>query len=247
MKEKNKGKKISVVKNNLYFLGLIWKISPVGVVSYFLVFFIDYAFWAFYSVVFMQFLFGTEKGLRSFSETAAFILAALFINIVFRGFKQWYWNVYNSKFNIRVHYGLNMKLFSKAQSVDVSCFETPEFYNTYTKAATEASSRAQEVLRQCSSVVGSFLSSVYVIVTMALITPWSLVFIALPLFGNMYLGKKLAKLGFKENEEATGYRRKIDYVDRIIYFKNTQVSCVLPISIMCWKGCLKNPLMMLLM
>lgn len=216
---KEKEKKTSVVKNNVYFLGLLWKIHPMGVIAYFLQYFIDYAFWVFYSVIFMQFLFGTEKGLRSFSETAIFILAALFANIVFRGFSNWYWNVYASKFSIRIHYGLNMKLFNKAQSVDVSCFETPEFYNTYTKAATEAFDRAHAVLGQCATAVGSLLSSVYVIVTMATITPWSLVFIALPLFANMYLGKRLAKLGFKENEQNTGDRRRIDYVDRIIYFR----------------------------
>ena len=54
---------------------------------------------------------------------------------------------------------------------------------------------------------------------MALITPWSLVFIALPLFANLYLGKRLANLSFKENEETTGDRRRIDYVDRIVYFR----------------------------
>ena len=219
MKEKKKEKKISVVKNNLYFLGLLWKISPMGVVLCFLEIFIQYAFWVFYSVIFMQYLFGSGEGLRSFTEIAIFIVVSLLINIIFRAFSQWYWQIYTAKFDIRVHYGLNMKLFSKAQSVDVSCFETPEFYNTYTKAATEASGRAREVLNQCSEAVSSFFSSVYVIVTMALITPWSLVFIALPLFGNMYLGKKLAKLGFKENEETTGDRRRLDYVDRIIYFR----------------------------
>ena len=33
---KEKDKKISVVKNNLYFLGLLWKISPIGGVLWFL-------------------------------------------------------------------------------------------------------------------------------------------------------------------------------------------------------------------
>ena len=216
---KEKKNKTSVVKNNAYFLGLMWKIHPMGVIAYFLENFIQYAFWVFYSVIFMQYLFGTEDGLRSFGDTTTFIIAALFVNLVVRGFSNWYWNVYGQKSNIRIHYGLNMKLFNKAQSVDVSCFETPEFYNTYTKAATEASDRAQSVLNQTSSAIGSFFSSVYVIVTMALITPWSLVFIALPLFANLYLGKRLAKLGFKENEETTGDRRRIDYVDRIIYFR----------------------------
>ena len=216
---KEKKKKTSVVKNNAYFLGQMWKIHPAGVIAYFLDQFIQYAFWVFYSVIFMQFLFGDENGLRSFSDTATFIVVALFVNILFRSISQWYWNVYGQKADIRIHYGLNMKLFGKAQSVDISCFETPEFYNTYTKAATEASVRAQSVLYNCSSAIGSFVSSVYVIITMALITPWSLVFIALPLFANLYLGKRLANLSFKENEETTGDRRRIDYVDRIVYFR----------------------------
>ena len=216
---KEKKKKTSVVKNNAYFLGQMWKIHPAGVIAYFLDQFIQYAFWVFYSVIFMQFLFGDENGLRSFSDTATFIVVALFVNILFRSISQWYWNVYGQKADIKIHYGLNMKLFGKAQSVDISCFETPEFYNTYTKAATEASVRAQSVLYNCSSAIGSFVSSVYVIITMALITPWSLVFIALPLFANLYLGKRLANLSFKENEETTGDRRRIDYVDRIVYFR----------------------------
>ena len=216
---KEKKKKTSVVKNNAYFLGQMWKIHPAGVIAYFLDQFIQYAFWVFYSVIFMQFLFGDENGLRSFSDTATFIVVALFVNILFRSISQWYWNVYGQKSNIRIHYGLNMKLFGKARSVDISCFEDPEFYNTYTKAANEASVRAQSVLYNCSSAIGSFVSSVYVIITMALITPWSLVFIALPLFANLYLGKRLANLSFKENEETTGDRRRIDYVDRIVYFR----------------------------
>ena len=216
---KEKKKKTSVVKNNAYFLGEMWKIHPAGVIAYFLDQFIQYAFWVFYSVIFMQFLFGDENGLRSFSDTATFIVVALFVNILFRSISQWYWNVYGQKADIKIHYGLNMKLFGKAQSVDISCFEDPEFYNTYTKAANEASVRAQSVLYNCSSAIGSFVSSVYVIITMALITPWSLVFIALPLFANLYLGKRLANLSFKENEETTGDRRRIDYVDRIVYFR----------------------------
>ncbi len=214
-----KEKKISVIKNNLFFLGLIWKIDPMSVISYMFVALIEYGFWTFYSVIFMQYLFGTEKGLRSFGETATFILIALTVDVIARAFCNWYWNVYYQKSNIKIHYGLNMKLFNKAEIVDLACFENPEFYNTYTKAADEASMRAQSVLTNCANAIFSFVSSVYVIITMALITPWSLVFIALPLFANLYLGKRLGKLSFKENEMTTASRRRIDYVDRIIYFR----------------------------
>ncbi len=219
LKEKDKSKKTSVIKNNLYYLKLIWKIEPSSIITYFIVNLIEYGFWVFYSVIFMQYLFGNDNGLRGFTETVVFILSALIVSIIYRIFDSWYWNVYNSKINIRLRYGINIKLFDKAQSVDISCYENPEFFNTYTKAAAEASGRAESVIYNCSKVICSLFSLVYVIITMTLITPWSLVFIALPIFSNFVLGKIHGKLQFKENEETTKYNRRIDYVDRIIYLR----------------------------
>ncbi len=219
MRDKKKDKKTSVIKNNLYFLGLIWKINPRSIIYYGLVDLIEYGFWVFYSVIFMQYLFGGSREITSFRETATFILLALTFCVAGRVFCNWFWNKYYPKLDLKVHYGLNSMLFSKAETVDVACFENPEFYNTYTKAATEASSRAQSVIRYSSSAIGAFISSVYVIITMALITPWSLVFIALPLVGNLLVAKRQAKLDFKINDESTEFVRRMDYVNRTIYFR----------------------------
>ncbi|MEE1007144.1 MAG: hypothetical protein U0L66_08145 [Acutalibacteraceae bacterium] len=68
MKEKKKEKKISVVKNNLYFLGLLWKISPMGVVLCFLEIFIQYAFWVFYSVIFYAVPVRQRRGAQKLSR-----------------------------------------------------------------------------------------------------------------------------------------------------------------------------------
>ncbi len=218
-KKKIKKEKISVLKNNFYFLKLIWKINPASILTYFTVDLFEYGMWVFYSVIFMQYLFGNENGLRSFTETVIFILCALIFNILARTFCNWFWTVYDMKSSIRLRYGLNLKLFNKAQMADLSCFENPEFYNTYTKAATEAADRSRSVVENCSRTLCSAIAAIYVIVTMVSITPLALLFIALPLFANLALGKKLGKLSFKENEETTEQRRRMDYVDRIIYFR----------------------------
>ena len=77
---KEKKKKISVVKNNLYFLGLMWKIGPMGVVLCFLDNFIQYAFWVFYSVIFMQYLFGTFRFYNV--ETQSTAVFSMFVMIL---------------------------------------------------------------------------------------------------------------------------------------------------------------------
>lgn len=217
--KKNKQNKTSVIRNNLYYLRLIWKINPLSILIHVIVNILEYGVWVFYSVVFMQYLFGNENKLRSLEETITFVLLALIGHILFRTFYNWYWTIYNSKSYIRLRYGINTKLFEKVQSVDISCFENVEFYNTYTKAATEASDRAQSVIENCSKVICSFIASIYVVVTMTIITPWSLLFVTLPLFANLYLGKKIGKISFKENSETTEAIRRVNYVDRLIYFK----------------------------
>lgn len=210
-------KKVSVLKNNLYFIGIIWKISPLRVILNFFSVFFDFALWTFYSVVFMQYLFSESQ--KSFKDVFVFIWFAVLINLVSKLFYAWYNNIYAPKNDIKIHYHINSMVFKKALSVDLSCFEDPEFYDNYTKAATEAASRANSVLSYCSMVVASFISSVFVIITMAKITLWALLFIALPLIGNLYFGKKAGKENFNIEQESVPDKRRMSYVNRVVYFR----------------------------
>ena len=212
-------KKTSTVKNNLYFLGILWNVCPSRVVLNFVSVFVDFAMWTFGTVIFMQYLFGASERQRDFSEVLLFIWFAVVLNIGSRAFSYWYQNCFVPKTDIQMHYKLNMLLFQKVQTVDLSCYETPEFYNTYTKAATEASERAKKVLDDCGVAVSAMLSSVFVFVTMCSITPWSIVFIALPLVGNMYFGKEYGRASFELSQERVPAKRRLDYVNRVIYFK----------------------------
>jgi len=120
------------------------------------------------------------------------------------------------------------------QTVDLSCYENPEFYNTYTKAAVESSERTKQVLDSCAKVISSFIASAFVIWTMCSITPWAIVFVALPLIGNLYVGQKLGKVTYNMEQENIPPKRRMDYVNRVVYFRKysgelrlTNVFCIL--------------------
>ncbi len=216
---KKPDKKVSVIKNNFYFLSLLWKISPLYIILSFLIELFGYAGWTFYGVYFIEYLFGSEIGSRSFMSTLIFIIAALLVDLAREVIFNWYYHIFLPKAEVKYHYKLNLMLFKKAQTVDLSCYENPEFYNSYTKAANEASNRAYSVIETCAVVVCAFLASLFVIIKMSTITLWSLLFVALPLVANLYFGKKASKEYFNINEEATPDKRKMDYVNRIIYFR----------------------------
>ena len=126
--------------------------------------------------LFLQYLFGAA-GERKFTDILIFIWAAAVIDVLISIYNAWFYESYMYREYIKIGYRLNLKLFKKAQSADISCYETPEFYNIYTKAASEAVARAMSVLNNCSAAVSALISSVTVIVTMAKITPLALIFI----------------------------------------------------------------------
>ena len=179
---------------------------------------LGFAQWVFYSVFFLQYLFGAA-GTRKFSDILIFIWAAAGIDVLISIYNAWFYQSYMYREYIKIGYRFNLKLFKKAQTADISCYETPEFYNIYTKAASEAAARAVSVLNNCSAAVSALISSVTVIVTMAKITPLALIFIALPLIGNLFFGKKLGHVTFEIDRDSTPARRQKDYVNRALYFR----------------------------
>ncbi|MFQ8953092.1 MAG: hypothetical protein ACLR56_08815 [Oscillospiraceae bacterium] len=119
---------------------------------------------------------------------------------------------------LKIGYRLNLKLFKKAQSADISCYETPSF-TIFTPRRLRGCRALMSVLNNCSAAVSALISSVTVIVTMAKITPLALIFIALPLIGNLFFGKKLGHVTFEIDRDSTPARRQKDYVNRVLYFR----------------------------
>ena len=207
-----------VVSNNIYFLKLLWRISPARVIHAFASAFVDYGVWAFSSVFFMQYLFGGEER-GTFAEILAFIWFSVMLYLVTDIYLAWVKNKLEPVSDVQIHCALNKMLFRKAQKMDLSCYETPDFYNTYTKAATETAERAANVLNTCAGLAASACASVYVVASMCSITLWALAFILFPLLANLYFYKRLGKLDYDMNMENVPYNRCADYVNRVIYFR----------------------------
>lgn len=208
----------STIRNNLYFLKLIWDISPARVVHTFLTTLLDFAAWAFFSVVFVEYLFGSGKQ-RTFAEVLIFIWCVVLGSIALDTYLAWFKHKHEPTTNAEIHRSLNLMLFKKAQSVDLSCYENPEFYNSYTKAATEASERAGAVLANCAKLVSSLLAFSYVVTTMCRITFWSVVFVVLPFLASLYWSKKISKVSYDMKMEMVPHNRCMDYVNRVVYFR----------------------------
>ncbi len=216
---KSSKNKINAVTNNFYFMKLIWKISPKRVIFSFLSSLLDFGLWVFFSVTFMNYLFGAAEFKRGFTEVAFFLAGVLLFMLIFSVFDTWFVNRFTQMNDQKLHYHLNMLLFEKATSVDISCYENPEFYDSYTKASSEVYTRAASVLKNLPMVFSALLSSTYVIYVIFCINKLTALCTILPFIGNFLFGKMWNKIQYNRNNENIPYQRRQDYVNRTVYLQ----------------------------
>lgn len=218
-KAEKKIRKTDSLKNNLYLLSILWKTVPARVVLTFVLQVLSFASWTFYTVVFMRYLFGSDSGGRTFEEAFTFVWIVAGVGVLQYLFEAWFYMRYIPLTDIRIHSALNKMLFDKAMSVDVSCWDDPQFYDDYTRATNEAVTRGLSVIWSLGEFTASVLSSAFVIFTMCDITWISLPFLFLPVFGQMVFYKRLWEKNFQCEQAQIPYRRRYDYVNRTVYLK----------------------------
>lgn len=211
------GKNSGAISNNLYFLGKIAKISPLYVFHSFFERLLTRGEWAFFTVVFMRYLFGADEITRTFDDVALFLTATAVFMFASNFYRAWFSNVITKREDQRVTFALNRELFDKAISVDISCYENPDFYDDYTKASTEVFTRAKSVLQNCSNLIACFISSVFVIYTIMSINLIAGIFTFMSFIGSFVFGRIQRKLYYDRDMENVPHTRRIAYVNRVMY------------------------------
>ena len=126
--------KVPVLKNVIYALRLVWQTDKRLLIGYLL----QEGLYAVFSrylqnILFLKILLDVITGSGDFrtyvGELAAFALLALVVKVA-----QWEGMRMEKCATKRVLKLLNDRIFEKALSVDVACYENPEFYDKYQRA-----------------------------------------------------------------------------------------------------------------
>lgn len=216
--KQKKRKKTPFIKNTIFIVGLIFKIAPGRIVCELINSLARFGANFFYTVVFWKFLLqeGTEK---SFKECALFIVGVLIADLLLNLWLTWYNTARVPISNIRIHMILNQKLFEKASNADLACYESPEFYEKYTKATSEAATRGISAVRNLTNFISTVIFCTIAVWMMVDITPLCLPFIILPLFGHFLISPLGVRSLFNIREESTKSRRAYEYVNRTVYLQ----------------------------
>ena len=111
-------------------------------------------------------------------------------------------------------------LQKKAVEVDLACFESSAFYDTYVKATSEATNRAYTVMNNILDVVWITINVVAVGTLIITIDPIFLILAFLPFFCTLLVGKKRNRVQYDYNMRYREVARQRDYVRRTFYLSD---------------------------
>ena len=214
-KDKKEHQSLSrMLKNNFYMLRFAAKYVP----SYVFWMIVEGVIWgmihSFTSVIFVKMLFD-QIGAGSFEGSALVIGLMAAFSLVTKFFHHWYWGIFNPKIRQTLHLRMQEVLFEKARSLDLSCYDNPEFYNDFVWAINESDGRVGWIMEDVGKLINRTIAT-FTITGVLLTIDVSVVFAILAFVGlSAVINRWRQKVGFKRREEIVPEERRAGYVSRV--------------------------------
>ncbi|MBR3816966.1 MAG: ABC transporter ATP-binding protein [Clostridia bacterium] len=216
---KNKKENHSMLSNIIFFVGLIFKASPLLVIGDFIWGILTILPGRLISVIGVKYVIDVVsegENLQRIFYAVLVIAAVLVLSTLLSWlYREFFWNVEKEK----VHYNLNRSLYEKAKKLDQESYDNPEFYNNFILTIESSSDNIQNLLGLVRNYVGNFISLVTVGGVLLTIDPVCLVIILVFICGFLPLSRKIGDLQMGRRIDNTKFHRRSDYFQRIFYLQ----------------------------
>lgn len=220
MKKQRDTKKTRALKNIFYAVETLWGINRGIVLNTALTSAIEYVGWVFYSLFFIRYLIGAIERQESFEKIILFILLSGLVFFLFYLYNAYMEGDFRPKASADLYQKLYGALYRKAGSVDLRCYEDSNFYNQYTLAIDKADEKLLSVVRNLFGILFGGGAAITVFITMFSIDKTAVLFVFFPVVGNFVFGYIYNKLLYKRDQDMVPYKRRIEYVNRVMHLSD---------------------------
>ena len=220
MKIKKEKNEHSLLSNMLFFVGLMFKASPLLVIGELCWGILMNVPSRLISVIGVKYIIDVmtsgERVYRIFWAVGIIAAVIVFSRVISWLFREFFWNVEKEK----CYFALNKELYEKAKSLDLESYDNPEFYNSFILTIESSSDNIQNLLGLIRNYFGNVVALVSVASVLAAIDPLCLLIILVSIAAFMPLSKVIGNLQTQRQIENTRYHRRSDYFQRIFYLQD---------------------------
>ncbi len=220
-KKKEPKDKAHVMKNTLFILKCSLKSAPLYLFLIYFAYILENVYYSFVlNVLFLKTALEIIEGNGSFSKfalTIAVIVSGKLIVDIIGYVCNYYIRI---RFEIKCEGYINSLLFKKAREVELGCYETPEFFDSFTRATWVVEKNGfKRITEGTAWIIGSVISLASLLVYLYSVDPRMLIFVACP-FIVMFFSTKRNNEDFKMEKTATPTDREAEYVRRTVLLKD---------------------------
>lgn len=207
--------KHNIFRNYKFMLKTIGKASAsrVWLTIFFTV--INDLFSIFYNVLFFAyFMDAVEKG-KSIATISKVLIVFILLNIVFELWNAYYNQAYIPKNDVKLSLFLKNMIYKKIMTVDIECFDNPQYYDNVTFALNDVFYRVNSILNNIARFISHSCCVIVLIGYFAQID-FAIVMISLiSVLTGLFFEPVINKRRYRYTNESLKYQRKYDYVKRI--------------------------------
>lgn len=207
--------KNNVFKNYKFMLKTICKASASRVWLNIFFTVINDLFSIFYNVLFFAyFMDAVEKG-KSIATISKVLIVFILLNIVFEILNSYYNQAYIPQNDVKVSLFFKNMIYKKIMTVDIECFDNPEYYDNVTFALNDLFNRVNSILNYIARFISHSCCVIVLIGYFAQID-FAIVMISLiSVLTGLFFEPVINKYRYRYTNESLKYQRKYDYVKRI--------------------------------
>lgn len=209
--------KKNVINNTIFILKLCFKVSP----AYIILLFIDVILHQLQ--IFFEHTLGIKYILSVIEFDLPIINAVLFavgliiFTVILQIFSGYVYYFLAPKSWPKMVEKLRMKIFEKSSKIELTNYDNPVFFNDFILSVEESEKCIKNTLTNCQTLLGGivtvFVSGGYFL----FLDKGSIFFIVIPVFFNIFFGKKINKLNYNRKLAVKPKERERDYINRIFY------------------------------
>lgn len=201
-----------------YVISLVWRACPKKLVWQSLISLLQALESFIFSILFIKYIVQVLEGSGTIYQVAVFSIAALLLKLVIAILNSYYTVKLKPLFDLQVSKYLQTMLFDKALSLDLAQYESKDFQGKYYKAVSNAEGTVENTVSNCIQLFSNMIAVISVLVYVITIDPVLMIMMLIPVTTTFAL-KISNKLRYKLNMENLESKRKMDYVNRVLYLK----------------------------
>ena len=207
---------INVMRNNLNIMKMIFRFSPMAFPTNLFISLIRVCGFFISGTYILNYVVSSFEVNKKYDELLIGIIVLVIGSKIFNYLGTLLSSLCDPYFCAKIEKGVKRVLYEKSRDVELSCYENPQFYDKYVKAAETIYDDVMAIMNNIISFFSSLLSLVLYGTFLFAIDPVFIIFAVIPLL-TTFVRRIASNLSYKHGVEDKIMNRRRHYAQRVFY------------------------------